>query len=568
MKNKHIVFTLLALIVLAACKKEFLVTPPIGAAALPDLTTPSGLNTLIVSAYKMVTAHNNNGSSYGSAADEWVWGSVASDDAYKGSEINDQPPINDIETWVVKADNGFLNDRWSSLFDGITRANLVLKTLPLVNGLSDSVKTEITAEMRFLRGHYYFTARKIFNKYVPYIDETSPNYFVDNTQEIWPKIEADFAFAAAHLPVSQGKEVGKATKYAAIAYLGKTYLYEKQYDKAKAQFDQVVSSGLYSLSNCFHDNFDAATKNGPESIFAAQNSVNDGSGGSNGNQGDVLNFTYGPSAPVSCCGFFQPSQNLVNAFLVDASTGLPYNTSSITDSYAQGLANDLGLPSTAPFTPDPRPVDPRLDWTVGRRGIPFLDWGIEPGSSWVRNQSAGGPYAQLKTMYKLSEKGTFSEASNNNASAINVNIIRYADVLLMDAECEVELGNLEVARRYVNQIRARAAKPACQVVTSSGTPAANYKASLYSTTWTDALAARAAVQRERRIELGMEGHRFFDLVRWGIASQVLNDYAKSEYKIPETGSGNAKFTDQHIYWPVPQTQIDQSKGILKQAPGL
>lgn len=565
MKRNSIVIILLALGLVTACKKSFLITNPIGTAGLGDLTTPAGLNTLVVSAYRMVSAVNNNGSSYGSAADEWVWGSVAADDAYKGSEINDQPPINDIEKWVVKPQNGYLNDRWSTLFDGIARANLVLKTLPAVKGISDSAKTEIKAEMRFLRGHYYFMARKIFNKYVPYVDETMATYFVKNNQEIWPFIEADFTFAAQNLPVSQGLFMGKATKYAAIAYLGKTLLYEKQYAKAKVQFDLVVNSGLYSLNSCFHDNFDGTTKNGPESIFAAQNSVNDGASGGNGNQGDVLNFSYGPTAPVSCCGFFQPSQNLVNAFQVTVS-GLPVSTAAITDAYTQGLKNDLGILSSQPFTPDNRPVDPRLDWTVGRRGLPFLDWGIDPGASWVRNQSAGGPYLTMKTMYKSSQKGVVSDASSNQNSSINISIIRYADLLLMDAECEIEAGSLEIARHYVNMVRERAAKPACAVMNSAGKPAANYLVLDYTSPWTDQVAARNAVQTERRLELAEEGHRFFDLVRWGLAKQVLNNYAQTEYKIPEIG--NAVFTDAYQYFPVPQTQIDQSKGTLQQNPSF
>ena len=269
-------------------------------------------------------------------------------------------------------------------------------------------------------------------------------------------------------------------------------------------------------------------------------SVNDGSGAANANPGDVLNFPYNSLYPVSCCGFYQPSFSLANAYKTTAA-GLPdvdhYNDADITNDYGLKAA-PVKHPLTG-FTAYAGNLDPRIDWTVGRRGIPFLDWGIVTGADWVRNQSSGGPYLPIKNAPLKSQVNTLTDNSSWTAgyTAINYDIIRFADVLLMAAEDEIEVGTLPQAETYVNMVRNRAANPAGFVHTYvddtlpakgfTNIPAANYVINPYPDgyfTTQGKTGARTLVQFERRLELAMEGHRFFDLVRYGTAAPVLNAY--------------------------------------------
>ena len=219
---------------------------------------------------------------------------------------------------------------------------------------------------------------------------------------------------------------------------------------------------------------------------------------------------------------FQPSQDLVNSFQVNAVTGLPdpatYNSAEV--------KNDAGLASTDPFVPSTASLDARLDWTVGRRGIPYLDWGKHPGYNWVRDQAYGGVYSPIKNTYYKAQEKVKTDVSfwTSGITANNYTLIRFADVILWLAECEVEVGSLDKARQYVNEVRARAANPAGWVM-DGAVPAANYKVGLYAAAtapFTTQAGARAAVRFERKIEMGMEGHRFFDLVRWGVAAVEVN----------------------------------------------
>ena len=323
----------------------------------------------------------------------------------------------------------------------------------------------------------------------------------------------------------------------------------------------------YSLNKSYRDNFDPAVKNGPESVFAIQMDVNDGSGGSNGTVGDQSTYT------VLGYGFFLPSQYLVNHFKTDAVTGLPdldnYNTTDV--------KSDWKIPSSDPFTPDTISLDPRLDWTVGRRGIPYLDWGIEPGADWVRDQpfEVYGPYAPKKSMIKNSQQAIYGESGwSGKITANNLNLVRFSDVLLWAAEAAVENGNPDAARQYVNQVRQRAADSASWVyqyninpntglqdssLGNSNIPAANYKVGLYTQPWTDPVFARKAIRYERMLELGMEGHRFFDLVRWGISETEINSYLQKEM-ITRPALLGASFEKTNEYFPIPQTEISLSVG--------
>jgi hypothetical protein len=237
------------------------------------------------------------------------------------------------------------------------------------------------------------------------------------------------------------------------------------------------------------------------------------------------------------------------------------------------VTNDQGLLSTAPFTPYQGPLDPRLDWSVGRRGIPYLDWGPHPGAAWIRDQAYAGPYSPKKTAYYKAEERTNTDVTNwtSGLTAINTNLMRFADVLLMAAEAEVEVGTLERARELVNMVRTRAANPEGFVKKADGTPAANYVIGAYPTPWTSKDVARTAVQLERRIELAMEGHRFFDLVRYGRAAETLNAYLAVEKTRRQYLQGATFRKGVNEYFPIPEQQIvlSSSNGqpTLTQNPG-
>ncbi len=563
--QKLAVLGLLA-VVIYSCGKDFLETQPYGSVNNELLSTSEkGANALLIAAYSNLDGFSgwDNGSPWGGAASNWTFGSIAGGDAYKGSEAGDQPDITPIERGNVDANNPYLEGKYRNYYDGISRCNQTITAFTKLEGISAAQKATRIAEAKFLRAWMHFDLWRVFRN-VPYIDETLEDVRVGNAADILPKIQADLQAAANDLPVTQA-EVGRVTKGAAQAVLGMTYMWQKKFAEAKAQFDAVVNSGRYALNAKYSDNFNAAVRNTREGILEVQMAVNTG-GGDAGNVGDVLNFPYN-GGPAGCCGFHQPSQDLVNSFQVDAN-GLP-----LLDTYnAQDVKNDDGLKDTDPFTPETRPLDPRIDRTVGRRGIPYLDWGKHPGSSWIRDQSYGGPYAPMKNVHAKSQVAEVTHASGwtSGYNSNNLKLLRLSDVMLQLAEAEVELGNLERARTLVNQIRQRAANPA-DFVLDGNAPAANYQVGLYTTPWTDKAVATKAVRFERRVELGMEGHRFFDLVRWGVAAQVKNAY----YAKDGTRRGylkTATFTaGKNEVFPLPAKAITQSAkdGVptLKQNPG-
>ena len=543
-----------------ACSEEFLNFPAQGSLDEGTLANNDGVEAALISAYSMLDGWNNDWGTFNppwpAAGSNWIWGSVTSDDAYKGSDPGDQQEIQILELFEWAPGNEYFNIKFQALYEGISRGNAALKLMANADDVREPARVE--GEVRFLRGHYHFDAWKLW-KNVPYIDETVTEFRQPNTADIIPNIISDFEYAIETLPVTQD-QVGRATKGAAQSYLGKVYLYTGEHDKAKALFDQVVNSGTYSLQPCFHDIFTSAGESGPEHIFSIQGSVNDGSGGSeNGMFADRLNHPHGGS-PFGCCGFHQPSQNIVNAHKVDAN-GLPYLDKSYNDADVE-LADQ---------------VDPRLDWTVGRDDVPFLTWGThEP--AWIRNRAWAGPYSHKKFIHNPDEISSVGW-SNIQLSPVNIPIIRYADVLLMLAECEVELGNLERARELINMIRTRAGAcaqgPDGNATTDINDPGitwADYEIGTYDQAWTDQATAREAVRMERRLEMAMEGHRFFDLRRWGIAADVINnDYLPKEKTRRNYLEASAGYQSKHDLFPLPSVQIELSKvdGVaqLQQNPG-
>lgn len=560
---------------LSACKDSFLDIPPTGSITEEVLATKKGVEGLLVGSYAML---NGRFAWYGGSSN-WVHGSIIGGDANKGTNAGDQAVVNPVQRYETLPTNGAVSDKWDASFEGVSRANATLRVLAASEdpNLSAEDRARISGEARFLRGHYYFELKRLFNQ-VPFIDETLSTeeaVKVTNTADIWPNIEADFQYAYDNLPETQGA-LGRANKWAAASYLAKAYLYQGKYAEAKAKFDEVIANGKtaggqkYGLLPNYADAFNAELDNSQESVFATQAAANTGST-ANADYEFVLNFPYntGPSGPGNCCGFFQPSFELANSFRTDAN-GLPLLDGSY-NSGANALKTDQGVPSADPYTPDAGLLDPRVDHSIGRRGIPYLDWQDHPGADWIRDQGYAGPYSPKKFIYYKSQEGTLTDGSGwtRGYAAMNYNIIRFADVLLMAAECEVELGNLEAARALVNQVRARASNPASWVKRSDGSNAANYVIGLYNTPWTSAATARDAVRFERKLELSGEGHRFFDLVRWGIAPEAVNAYLQYEGNILTVQLGGATFTaGKSEHYPIPQTQIDrQGADVLKQNPG-
>lgn len=556
-----------------SCKKKFLEPVPFTRYLPEQLQSKKGLEAILAGTYGMLDGQGIAGASgWMVGATNWVYGDVASDDAYKGTDANDQPQMSEIELYNTQAANTYFYYKWSSLYDGVARANDVIKFAAQVSELTDAERKDYIAQAKFLRGHFHFEAKRLWNK-VPYTDETTTNY--DNKTDIWPKIEADFKAAYADLPETQ-PAVGKANKWAAGAYLAKVLMYEKKFAEAKALYDVVIMQGKtsngknYDLQDSYWKNFDIPYENSAEAVFTQQTSAS-GTLTAAAETSYELAYPYG--GVWGCCGFYQPSQNLVNAFKVDEATGLPF----LDDSYNNtNLKSDEGITSSVPFTNDATTtLDPRLDWTVGRRGIPYWDYGPHPGRSWIRDQPYAGPFSPKKHVAKDVDRGNFTNISNPRQTAKNYNIIRFADVLLMAAEAEIEAGSLDKAREYINRVRARAANPGSWVTnapyTGSNTTPANYMVKQYTAPFADQATARKAVRFERRLELAMEGHRFFDLVRWGIADQVLNAYVAVEKNRRSYLRSSGGFTKgKNEYYPIPNRIIEVARvagNTLEQNPG-
>ncbi|MEJ7767910.1 MAG: RagB/SusD family nutrient uptake outer membrane protein [Chitinophagaceae bacterium] len=549
---------------LNSCKKEFLEPQPFTRYSPEQLQSKKGIEGVLVGVYGMLDGQGIAGASgWMVGATNWVYGDVVSDDAYKGTDANDQPQMTEIELWATQPANTYFYYKWLSLYDGIARANDVIRLAANIPDLSEADKKDYIAQARFLRGHFHFDAKRNWNK-VPYISEATTSY--DNKADIWPQIEADFKFAYDNLAVTQTL-VGKANKWAAGAYLAKVLMYEKKFTEAKAVYDVVIAQGQtsnarkYDLQPEYWKNFDASFENSSEAVFSQQTAA---SGIITASAETSYELAYPYGGDFGCCGFFQPSQNLVNAFKVTPA-GLPF----LDDSYnSTNLKSDEGITSNNPFTNDgTTALDPRLDWTAGRRGIPFYDWGPHPGRNWIRDQAYAGPFSPKKHVYKSSDVNGLTSTTNHRQTGKNYNIIRFSDVLLMAAEAEIELGNLAKGQEYINRVRARAANPAGFVPNAP----ANYMVASYVAPFADQATARKAVRFERRLELALEGHRFFDLVRWGVAAEVLNAYQEVEKDRRSYKKNSAGFTKgKNEYYPIPNRVIEIARvagNTLTQNPG-
>ena len=589
--NRLLIFASCAVIaiVVVSCDKSFLNKPTLGTLDPSIIASADGVNGLLIGAYSLLDGEGAAGDGTGSGASNWIYGGIAADDAYKGSDNSDFNDALAPETWTTNSALGILQQKWNVVWAGVQRSNEVLRILPNAKDLTPAQSTEIAAEAKFLRAFYHMEAKKMWGN-IPFIDETvivGSTTPIDNTVDVWPKIEADLTFAVANLAATQ-PQPGRINKWGAMAFQAKAFMFQKKYAAAKPILASLIANGVtasgakYALLPNYASNFNALQKNSSESVFAAQMSVQDGSsvawgGDPNGNFGDILNFPYN-GGPGGCCGFYNPSQDLANAYKTDAN-GLP-----LLDNWYTGP----GVSTVA--TPYTGTLDPRIDISIGRPGIPYLDWGPHPGDAWIRNPQADGHFSPKKNVFPLSQKASVTDAGSaywapTELTANNVNLLRYSDILLWAAECEIQTsGNAETARGYVNQVRNRVTDPTTWVYKNSDfdastfkyktqtTPADNYKIGLYPAgAFADPVYALKAIYFERRLELAMEGHRFFDLVRWGIADQVLNPYSAREGVLLNYKAGKTFTKGKNEYYPIPLTELDlinsDKKNKLVQNPG-
>ncbi|UOE50776.1 RagB/SusD family nutrient uptake outer membrane protein [Mucilaginibacter sp. SMC90] len=580
----YIPIALLLVCLVYACRKNILDRPILQSLSPNIIANKTGVESLLIGTYSLLDGVGGIGGGINAAGSNWLFGSVAAGDAYKGSEPsdggNDALPVGNFN---YTTSNPYISSKYTLCFNGVSRANDVLRTIPLAKDLSADDIKRITGEARFLRGYYYMELKKMYNM-IPYVDETVTDANQPNDKDIWPNIEADLQAGIDNIPALQSQK-GRANKWIATAYLAKAKMFQHKFAEAKTLFDNLIANGTkpsgdhFALNDNMQKNFSpqAGQKNSVESVFAAQASVNDNSGGNNGNTGDELNFPYN-SGPGACCGWFNPSQSLGNSYKTDAN-GLPLFTTFNDGKRVSG--------KTDPYTGT---VDPRIDVTMGRPNIPYLDWG-NPPASWIRDPT-NGVFNPRKNVYSSAEKGTNSSTENywaaNEVTSNNVNLMRWSDVLLMAAEAEVEVGSTDKALEYVNLVRNRAANPIWWVYknstydpskseyTTKTTPADNYLVKPYPAgAFADKNYARTAIHFERKIELAMEGQRFFDLQRWdqgtGSMATEINAFFAYDVNVNSQLTG-AKFTKgRNEYYAIPQNEIDLSaslgSGKLKQNPG-
>ena len=571
MKTKiyQILIAACAACVLTSCSDFLDEHVPQGTLSDEQVKTPENAEAMVVSAYAIFTTAEDINSSFS------MWNfDVRSDDAYKGgSGTSDGDVFHQLEVQQgVLTTNWNINDMWVRLYNSLSRVN---SAIALLNETGDdyAMKQQRQAEMKFLRAYGHFLLKRLY-KNIPFVVNENLTYDEYNelsnraysNDEGWQLIIDDLMEAYNTLPQTQ-EDKGRPTKAAAAAFLAKVYLY-KAYHQDDANSNQVTSINQadlekvieftnpslyagYGLEEDLHNNFrpEEQYENGKESLWAIQYSRNDGSTYGN------LNWSYGlippniPGATDGGCDFYKPSQNLVNAYRTGAD-GLP-----LLDTFNQ---KDYDMASDN--------ADPRLFLTVGMPGLPYMfnkNYMMEETSIWSRSNGLYGYHVSLKQNVDPALIDNYLIKGSYWASPMNRIVLRYADVLLERAEAYAQLGQTDQAIALVNQIRTRAAGSTQMIGNYQNT----YGVKMYVTNYKGSYSKDDAikiVKMERRLELGMECERFFDLVRWGDAATVLNKYYSEE--IDNCGIyREAHFTaNKDEYLPIPFSQISASNGHYTQ----
>ena len=540
---------------------------PQGTLSDEQVKSPENAEAMVVSAYAVFTTAEDINSSFS------MWNfDVRSDDAYKGgSGTSDGDVFHQLEVQQgVLTTNWNINDMWVRLYNSISRVN---SAIALLNESDYAMKQQRLAEMKFLRAYGHFLLKRLY-KHIPFVVNEALTYDeynqLSNTtytnDEGWQLIIDDLMEAYNTLPEVQADK-GRPTKASAAAFLTKVYLY-KAYRQDDANTNQVTSinqedlqkvieysnPALYSnygLEDDIHNNFrpEEQYENGKESLWAIQYSRNDGSTYGN------LNWSYGlippniPGATDGGCDFYKPSQNLVNAYRTGAD-GLPLIDTFNEKDYNRATDN----------------CDPRLFLTVGIPGLPYMfnkNYMMEETSIWSRSNGLYGYNVSLKQNVDPALIGEYLIKGSYWASSMNRIVFRYADVLLERAEAYAQLGQTDQAIQLVNQIRSRAAMSTQMIANYQSL----YGVKLYITNYRGSYTKEQAikiVKMERRLELGMECERFFDLVRWGDAATVLNKYYAEEIDNCAIYTAAHFTANKDEYLPVPFEQISASNGHYTQ----
>lgn len=613
MKKLFIYSAMTALLALGSTScSDFLEVKPVGSMATDDFSGgPEGVDRLVTGMYAKM--HDN--SYFEATLSNYVYGDVMGGSANKGSTFQDQPDFTSLETFTFTTDNGYLNTKWRKCYNGVFFANNVMKVADIAKeelastaGEAKDNYTETIAQARFFRAFWHFEVVKLFGAAVPYVDDTAMkenvNPQVSNVDEsgnyiyIWDKIIDDLQYAYDNLPDTWTVDKGRVNKWAAAAFLAKVKMYQSSpYDgkngtqnrwaEVKSLLEEIMANGKdnngtkFKLADTYEELYIAGKSDWTgESVFDVQMAIT-GTVEETSSINGPWHIGFNGALGTGGWGFYQPSYDLVNSHIVDEK-GLPKMDGSYKNAPALTTLDANNIPHTdlTVYT------DPRIDISAGRFNTPFWDWTV-PSSldGWVRDYSNGGPYLNKKNIPRKVDKGSLSVVTVTNSSAKNFHLIRYADVLLWYAEALIETGNPQEAGKYINQVRTRAANSYVKAVDPDNkmaettspyilddkingktlpNAAANYRIGLYpDSQFATKESATQALRWERKIEMALEGHRWYDLARWGIIAEELNSFASYE-KTFLLKYANSVYSPKWCILPIPLNEIQKMDGLLVQ----
>lgn len=600
--KKTIFYTAMVLVTLAmsSCGDDFLDITPKGTVSENTLSNNTGINYLLTGAYATL-----NGMGGWNGTDIWgngslsnfVLGDMTSGDASQGADAMGNADWAQLESYQLASSNSAFEAKWNSVYEAVKRCNMVLK---LAEDNKEQLENynEIIGQALFIRGLWMFDGIKAFGAAIPFV--TLEDYRANNDPQVsnvdengnyiyvWDKVAQDLKDAADLLPETwPSDQKGRVNSWAAKALLSKLYIYwsspyngtnatQDHWADAKILLKDIIDKGVdsrgvkFRLADKYGDLYDASTSDWTgESIIDVQLTISGTQTDTNCINSIIMIGLPGASGLMGW-GFYQPTYELGNSYITDEN-GLPASNYQSLTSLSRmengNLISDLDTPT-----------DPRIDFTMGRFGVPYLDYGTptQPFMGlWVRDYASSSLYMNKKVQPKIADRGTLSVSDMSTSSAKNFHILRLAEVYLMYAECAIHDGDLNTAREYINKVRARAANDFVAAdattmgsytledkvngITIPGT-AANYRIGLYQS-FANATEAHTALEREYRAEFGMEGHRWFDLARWGNIATVLNAFTAFESKYVDKFK---VYDSRWVTYPIPLNQIQTGDGRFVQ----